>query len=230
MSVTHGLCLAIEASGRPASAAAHWAGRSLERVLVEERAHASDLLPAVDELVRELGTEPRSTTLVVVGTGPGSYTGLRVAIASALGICRAAHAQALGIPSGEALCWELGAEGELLTIVLDARSQGVTLASYRRVVQAGVAEVSVVQAPQWLPIAEARAHVALEGRVLVDPTVPDLCGFEPALRARCSTVRPPRAAALLELGMARAARGQHTPLAELQPLYLRDFVPTTRKR
>jgi hypothetical protein len=34
----------------------------------------------------------------------------------------------------------------------------------------------------------------------------------------------------LELGMARAACGQHTPLAELQPLYLRDFVPTTRKR
>jgi N6-L-threonylcarbamoyladenine synthase len=202
----------------------------LERVLVEERAHASDLLPAVDELVRELGSEPRATTLVVVGTGPGSYTGLRVAIASALGICRAAHAQALGIPSGEALCWELGAEGELLTIVLDARSQGVTLASYRRVLQAGVTEIAVVQAPQWLPIAEARAHVALEGRVLVDATVPDLCGFEPALRARCSTVRPPRAAALLELGIARAARGQHTPLAELQPLYLRDFVPTTRKR
>jgi hypothetical protein len=65
---------------------------------------------------------------------------------------------------------------------------------------------------------------------LVDATVPDLCGFEPEFRARCSTVRPPRAAALLELGMARAARGQHTPLAELQPLYLRDFVPTTRKR
>lgn len=224
-----GLFLAIESSARPASAAAEYRGRRLERVLVEDRAHASDLLPAIDLMAKELGAAPRETSLVVVGVGPGSYTGLRVGIATALGLCRAAGATALGIPSGEALCCELGRPGETLSVVLDARSGGATLASYRRIEVDGGPEVETVAAPAWIPVGELARSLPAHGRLLVDATIPDLCGLDAAQRARCEPVRPPRAGALLALGLARTGRGHATPLEALQPLYLRDFVPSPRK-
>src|SRR4029079_17246767 len=54
-----------------------------EAPLAEERRRASDLALAVDRLFREAGWEPRTLTAVVVGLGPGSYTGLRVGLAPA---------------------------------------------------------------------------------------------------------------------------------------------------
>jgi tRNA threonylcarbamoyl adenosine modification protein YeaZ len=220
------LALCVDASARPASAAAWRAGRLVELVLSDDRQHASDLLPALQRLVEALGARPRDARLVVVGTGPGSYTGLRVAIATALGACRASRAAALGIPSGEALCLELCAEGESCTLVLDARSGGTTVATYRRV----GAQVEVVRAPEWVPIGETTRRLPAEGLLVVDATVPDLCGFDALLRARCVAARPPRAANLLRLGLARHAAGAWTPLDELAPLYLREFEPTVRKR
>jgi tRNA threonylcarbamoyl adenosine modification protein YeaZ len=220
------LALCIDASARPASAAAWRAGRLVEVVLSADRQHASDLLPALQRLVEELGARPRDARLVVVGTGPGSYTGLRVAIATALGLARAAQATALGIPSGEALCLELCAEGESCTLALDARSGGTTLATYRR----RGADVEVVHPPEWVPIGAAARRLSDAGLLLVDATVPDLCGFDEGLRARCRASRPPRASHLLRLGLARRAAGARTPLDELAPLYLREFEPTARKR
>ncbi|MEY2747826.1 MAG: hypothetical protein RL112_2868 [Planctomycetota bacterium] len=220
------LALCIDASARPASAAAWRGGRLVELVLSDDRQHASDLLPALQRLVEELGARPPDARLVVVGTGPGSYTGLRVAIATALGLCRASNAPALGIPSGEATCLELCADGEACTLVLDARSGGATLATYRR----RGALVEVVHAPEWVPIGEAARRLPAEGMLVVDATVPGLCGLDEAQRARCRAMRPPRASNLLRLGLARRAQGARTPLEELAPLYLREFEPTARKR
>ncbi len=220
------LALCIDASARPASAAAWRDGRMVELVLSDDRQHASDLLPALQRLVEVLGARPREARLVVVGTGPGSYTGLRVAIATALGLSRASQAAALGIPSGEAVCLELCADGESCTLALDARSGGTTLATYRR----RGAQVEVVSAPEWVPIAEAARRLPVEGMLVVDATVPDLCGLDAAQRARCLPMRPPRAGHLLRLGLARHAAGASTPLDELAPLYLRDFEPSVRKR
>jgi len=64
-----------------------------ERALWRGRAHAETLMPDLDDFLRQLKLDRNSLDLLVVGEGPGSYTGLRVAAAAALGISRA-----LGIP------------------------------------------------------------------------------------------------------------------------------------
>jgi len=114
--------LAIESSSRSASVAARAGGRVLQASLSSTRAHASDLLPALDGLVRELGLEPREVEAVYVGLGPGSYTGLRVGIATALGIARSSGAALLGVGSFEVLLWERLALGETGGVLLDGRS------------------------------------------------------------------------------------------------------------
>jgi tRNA threonylcarbamoyladenosine biosynthesis protein TsaB len=54
---------------------------------VEQKEHASFLQPAIKEILAEAGIQAKDLSAVAVTTGPGSYTGLRVGLASAKGIC-----------------------------------------------------------------------------------------------------------------------------------------------
>jgi tRNA threonylcarbamoyl adenosine modification protein YeaZ len=126
----------IETSTRRGSLAL-WAGHEvLEAELAEGRSHAADLLPELANLFRRAGIEPlagsRALGAIVVGTGPGSYTGLRVGIATALGLARASGARVLGVPSIAALAWRELAPGEEGAILLDARANRLYFARYRR--------------------------------------------------------------------------------------------------
>jgi tRNA threonylcarbamoyladenosine biosynthesis protein TsaB len=199
--------VAIESSSRSASVAARAGGRTLQAQLAATRAHASDLLPALDGLVRELGRVPREIDAVYVGLGPGSYTGLRVGIATALGIVRSTGAALVGVCSFEVLLWERLQSGETGGVLLDGRSGGFYHARYARAAE-GLEELL---APAILPPEEARARAAGDTRTF-------------------GADDPPQARALLELGAARLAR--HGPMrpAEVQPLYLRPFQATTRAR
>jgi tRNA threonylcarbamoyladenosine biosynthesis protein TsaB len=218
--------VALETSARPASVAVESRGRVLEVVLDPARAHASDLLPALDRLLREAGVPPREVRAVLVGTGPGSYTGLRVGVATALGIARASGAALRGVPSGETVAWaELG-EGEVASVLSDARSGELYLAAYARL----AAEVEVLLAPRALPPAVARAALLDRGPVFADATSADAAGLTPAQRARVRTGVAPRAGALLALGSRRlVALGPQRP-EEVAPLYLRPFAAKARRR
>src|SRR5947207_12258266 len=76
--------LILETSGRAGSVAVA-AGDTLLHVrqLDEARRHARDLAPRVRELLHAAGWKPRDVQALFVSRGPGSYTGLRVGIASA---------------------------------------------------------------------------------------------------------------------------------------------------
>jgi tRNA threonylcarbamoyl adenosine modification protein YeaZ len=78
-------------------------------VLLEARSwvagyrHGEDLLARIDGLLRDRGLAPASLGGVVVGTGPGAFTGLRVGIATAKGLAHALGLPIAGIPTGLAL-------------------------------------------------------------------------------------------------------------------------------
>lgn len=101
--------------------------------------HSSALMPAVDQALRSAGILPRELSAVVVGGGPGSFTGVRIGAATAKGIVHA-----LGIPlfaysgllAAAAGAW--GAERPVCAL-FDARRRDVYAACYR--FGAGVEEV-----------------------------------------------------------------------------------------
>jgi len=69
-------------------------GELAEEIRFEEPLrHAESLLPAIERLLKRCGLDKRRVELVSVNQGPGSFTGLRIGLASAKGFC-----QALGIP------------------------------------------------------------------------------------------------------------------------------------
>lgn len=82
--------LAIDSSARSAFVAVEVDGRVAAQEAVTAQANASSaLLPAVDRAVRSAVLAAADVSAVVVGGGPGSFTGLRIAAATAKGIVRA---------------------------------------------------------------------------------------------------------------------------------------------
>lgn len=89
-----GPVVAIETSGWLGSVAVAVGGSVVARRFLTERAgHASGLMPAVQEVLEEGGTGLPQVAGVVVGAGPGSFTGVRIAGAAAKGL-----ASGLGVP------------------------------------------------------------------------------------------------------------------------------------
>jgi tRNA threonylcarbamoyl adenosine modification protein YeaZ len=210
--------LAIETSTRPGSLALTWSGRTRERELERERSHARDLFPALDELFAALDVPAAKSELdaIYVGIGPGSYTGLRVGIATALGLARALDAPAIGIPSIEALALAELVPGETGSVAHDARGGRFYHARYARDADG----VRVLRAPACLRASELREAIASTDVVLGDATVAATAELDPETIARLRTDLRPRAGALLELGL---ARGTAPAEGALEPLYLRAF-------
>ncbi len=151
MSVTWsaaGLYLAMDTSGAIGSVAVSVGGDVLaRRFLRTQLAHAANLVPEIEGVLADASVVLQDLEGIVVGGGPGSFTGVRVAAATAKGLRRA-----LGVPlwvfsslaSGAAslgLRWLPGAEGPTLPltdedrawpryILLDARGGRVYAACY----------------------------------------------------------------------------------------------------
>ncbi len=90
------------------------------------------ILPALQFLLDSTGWELESLDGIAVGIGPGSFTGLRVGIATAQGLCFAANLPLIGIPSTDALAFN-GAiiPQKIIASVIDARKGEVYLRIFR---------------------------------------------------------------------------------------------------
>lgn len=103
----------------------------LERSVTQE-GHGG-VLVAIDELCREAGIAPAQLDAVAVGAGPGSFTGLRIGMATAKGIAFAIGRPLWAVSSLAALAWHArGADAEAVVAVLDARRGEVYAGCFAR--------------------------------------------------------------------------------------------------
>jgi tRNA threonylcarbamoyl adenosine modification protein YeaZ len=147
-----------------------------ERVTLDPRAHAERLTPNVVGALADAGLVMADLGAVVVGCGPGPFTGLRVGMATA-----AAYAHALGIPvHGVCSLDAIGVDttGEVL-VVTDARRREVYWARYRDGVRVDGPDVG---SPADVPanvaaIAGSPDHAALFDLPRLAPTYPTSSGL-----------------------------------------------------
>jgi tRNA threonylcarbamoyladenosine biosynthesis protein TsaB len=120
--------LAIDTSSFTGSVAFVDAGVVVGEVIARVRAsHSEALLPIVDEVLRRAGATLAEVGLLAVGIGPGSFTGVRIGMATAKGLRLATGLPLVGVPSLDALAAAaVGARGPLAA-VLDARRDEVFL-------------------------------------------------------------------------------------------------------
>lgn len=150
-----------------------------ERVTVDARAHAEQLTPNVLAALADAGLTVNDLDAVVVGCGPGPFTGLRVGMATA-----AAYGHALGVPvygvcSLDAIGIESGATTSEILVVTDARRREVYWARYRDGVRV---DGPAVNAPADVPadahaVAGSPEHAALFDLPRVSPVYPTASGL-----------------------------------------------------
>ena len=109
----------------------HEEARAIELVAHAEiearRQSNTQLIPRIDALLAERGIARGDIACVCVGRGPGSFTGVRIAMATAKGIASALEVGLVGVSSLDAVAWgvwEFGARGEL-AVVADAMRKEV---------------------------------------------------------------------------------------------------------
>ena len=93
-------------------------------------AHASELLPALAEVLDRANLDWAEVDAIAVGVGPGAFTGLRIGVATARALAHAHGAEIRPVSSLAAL--SAGIEGEFRLPVLDARRGEVFAALHRR--------------------------------------------------------------------------------------------------
>jgi len=104
-------------------------GLLAESLLPVRAVHSETVVPEIDRLLRGCGRFAREIDRVVVGSGPGSFTGVRIAAAVAKGLRAATGARLLAYPSLAAIAAGLGTTGPVCAMI-DARRGQVYAAGY----------------------------------------------------------------------------------------------------
>lgn len=126
------LILSLDTSTLNCSVALHEKGQLVSHELVsEEGSHSKALTLLIEKAMKTAGKKLADLAAVAVSNGPGSYTGLRIGLATAKGICFALDKPLICLPTLQILASVVQTpEGFLLLPLLDARRMEVYAAVY----------------------------------------------------------------------------------------------------
>lgn len=194
------------------------------------KVHASMTVPFIKELLDERGWTVRDCDAVCVSAGPGSYTGLRVGVSTAKGLCFAAGLPLLSVSSTEILANHAISEGLLpsgctrIIPMIDARRMEVYTAVF---------------SPQGALLKDT------EAKIIDGDSFSDELGAGPVLfigdgAGKCRSVLTsphahflqtcPNASAMASLAQREFDAGNFRDTAYFEPFYLKQFTATVSKK
>jgi tRNA threonylcarbamoyladenosine biosynthesis protein TsaB len=185
--------------------------------------HSRRLLAGVDWLLQETGIEWSTIDAVAVSLGPGSFTGLRIGLATAKGLAMAAGVKLIGVGTLDGLAAQFFAAPDILICpVLDARKKEVYCGFYKCDAQ-GIPRLQgeyQVMSPEALceridePVMLLGDGVAVYDHLFREK----LSGL---LRVAPSCTYYPRAAAIGLLALTKLQKDEFLDAATAEPIYIR---------
>ena len=199
-----------------------------DRVLAEvltnnKKTHSELLMPHIEQLFAMIQAQRCDVTAVAVSIGPGSFTGLRIGLATAKALAYVWQVPLIGVPTLAAQAYGCAVPGCLLCPLLDAQKGNVYQALYRWQDE----ELLEITAPRVAHHEEALEQLAAgEDRVIM--LGEGSLMYQDAIRSRGQVlhIAPPhlvisRAASVALLGSRLLSKGlSHDPMV-LEPLYIR---------
>ena len=223
--------LNIETSTETCSVAvAQDGGIIFEKINHEPNSHTKYLAKFVEEALSFAESHAIPLDAVAVSSGPGSFTGLRIGVSTAKGICYGKNIPLIAIPTLKLLCVkpllsdDIEDENALLCPMIDARRMEAYTAIYDRAlrevrqVQADVIEVDTYK--EWLD----------KGLVYFLGNGAEKCKeilTHPNARFIDNVI--PTAKSMLPLAELAIAKGNYEDVAYFEPFYLKDFVAIKSK-
>ncbi|MGE3165230.1 MAG: tRNA (adenosine(37)-N6)-threonylcarbamoyltransferase complex dimerization subunit type 1 TsaB [Planctomycetota bacterium] len=133
--------------------------------------HGRELQPKIAQVCEAAGTPPAALDLVAVSAGPGSYTGLRIGVATAKAIAWALGKPALAISTLEAIAQNVTEPGPFV-VILDARRGACYCAEFQAREDAdGRVHIERQSADRAVPFAELADRLAAATRLLGEGAV-----------------------------------------------------------
>ncbi len=126
------LALVLDSSGPQGGVALYRDGLLEERAWGEGRRSGSLLLPVIHELLQAAGLEAAAIELIVIANGPGSFTGLRVGLATAKGLAFAHGIPIVPLSTLDILAQQAPLLDGSVVSLMPARKGEVFRAEYRR--------------------------------------------------------------------------------------------------
>lgn len=217
----------IETSTELCSAAIASDGKIISyKESTKPREHASLTAVFIDEMLKETGMKVPDCSAVCVSMGPGSYTGLRVGVSTAKGLCFGAGIPMLAVGTLDTLVWQAGDRTDYKYIVpmIDARRMEVYTAVFAPDgKQLTDTEAKIIDADSFSDLLE-------EGPVLFIGDAAEKCSkviLHPnAHFEQCC----PKASSMLIPAMAEYKEKRFKDVAYFEPFYLKDFVATTSRK
>lgn len=215
--------LAVDTSANVATAAVMEDNTLLgEYILNHKKTHSQKIMVMIDELLRDLELAVGDIDLFAVANGPGSFTGLRIGVATMKALAHSVGKPIAGVSPLAGMAYNLPYAEHIIVPIMDARANRVYTASY--IWDEGLKEITEPEATTIEECIEncgelmetifvgdgADAHMEYIKEKLGDRAI-----FAPAAVSR------QRASSIAALAMEMAKRGETVSYSELKPVYLR---------
>ncbi|MFI3314091.1 MAG: tRNA (adenosine(37)-N6)-threonylcarbamoyltransferase complex dimerization subunit type 1 TsaB [Rikenellaceae bacterium] len=200
------------------------------------RNHARDLALFIEEIFRENDIDGGDLDAVAVSKGPGSYTGLRIGVSVAKGLCYGSNIKLIAIPSLEVL---------VQSVIEDFEAGILGIDSLKNAVLSPMIDARRMEVYQQLfshegnPISELQPHIITPEsfeeyrdceKFLIFGSGAKKCEEVLQIKGLEFVEATQSARAMVELANRRFVNGQFEDVAYFEPLYLKEFVAAPAKK
>ena len=219
--------LQIETTTQQCSVALSFKGKTL--AVKEERtagySHSEKLHVFIQSLLEESGFSWDQIDAIAVSKGPGSYTGLRIGIAAAKGLCFAKEIPLIAINTLDIMAQAVNVESGYVIPMLDARRMEVYTAVYDHQKTTVFSTTALVLTPDSLVdiVTSHPCKVIGNGAAKFE-------NLSPKLKASFNSEVYPSASDMSQLAWEKFQQHKVEDIAYFEPYYLKDFQTTPAKK
>ena len=194
-------------------------GAEIDRSLVESHIHSEKLLTLLQEVVAGEQLSLNDIDAVAVSIGPGSFTGLRIGLSTAKGLCYAIGKPLLAVPTFEAIAEatrQANPTAGRVLILVDAKKDEYYCGRYE---DEESGSVNVRSLTEVLPVSDSWPNVVIvTDRVDIVKSAAGDAALVLDVHQFC------RASIVARLGYRKALGKEFADVGTLEPMYLKDFI------
>ena len=218
--------LNIETATKNCSVALAKEGKTIlcKEIAEEGYSHAERLHVFIEEIIKEVGITFQDLIAIAVSQGPGSYTGLRIGVSAAKGLCYALDIPLIAVDTLQVLASQATVSSGLIIPMLDARRMEVYSAIFN---------------PKFEKIRAVQAEIITENSF---EELQETLYFVGDCAEKCKTVltkenyifldeiKYPSAKEMSGISFEKYQKNETVDVAYFEPYYLKDFMITTSNK
>jgi tRNA threonylcarbamoyladenosine biosynthesis protein TsaB len=198
-----------------------------------QKTHSERLMPMIDNMLKEVHLQITDIDGFAVAIGPGSFTGLRIGLATIKGLAHVLQKPLVGIPTLDGLAYNVQGVSGIICPILNARKNEVYTALYNGKTMDLLTEYLAVSPEKLLEIVRETMGETYEDVIMLGDGVPLFKEFfmeklGERLKFVSAASNLPRAAQIAQLGVEKLKNGKEDSLMNLKPYYIRKSEAEVR--